>query len=94
MSIAPSAIDYLPVIGVDTDAAGGVGVLRTLRSLRLIKLIRLAKSPSEKTREACTLGLCSLLSLKDSVVYIMQQGAVGALGVGLPYYVPAGMFAR
>ena len=42
-SIAPSALDFLPVLDAGDDA-GGARVLRTLRALRLIKLARLAKS--------------------------------------------------
>lgn len=55
-SIAPSALDFLPVIMSsqgssnteegegETEGTGGLRVFRTLRALRLIKLMRLAKS--------------------------------------------------
>ena len=44
LSIAPSALEIVPLFIGSSQASQGLGALRTMRSLRLIKLVRLAKS--------------------------------------------------
>ena len=91
-SVAPSALDFLPVLG-NGEGAGGLRVLRTLRSLRLIKLARLAKASRviarmmeyvtlTSTTQTCITLACEALLLTHWFACILMISTTFASSIG------------